>query len=107
MLRKIKTLTNKALSTLIPTIWKTQSELRYWKNRKKEEGEFSNNHYPFFYTTHFDFTINDYRNKRILDIGCGPRGSLEWAQHASERVGLDPLADKYLAMGAKNTKCSI
>jgi ubiquinone/menaquinone biosynthesis C-methylase UbiE len=40
-----------------------------------------------------------YSGKRILDIGCGPRGSLEWATAASGRVGLDPLADDYRALG--------
>ena len=30
------------------------------------------------------------------DIGCGPRGSLEWATMAAERVGLDPPVNKYL-----------
>lgn len=36
----------------------------------------------------------------VLDIGCGPRGSLEWAEKALERVGLDPLAKDYLKLGA-------
>lgn len=100
MIRHFKNFTNKAVSALIPNTWKSYSELTYWKKKKREEGEFSNQHYSYFYTTHFDFTLDDYRNKRILDIGCGPRGSLEWAQNASERIGLDPLADKYLSLGA-------
>jgi len=44
------------------------------------------------------------KEKKILDIGCGPRGSLEWADMTSERIGIDPLADKYLRLGAKNHK---
>jgi len=36
----------------------------------------------------------------VLDIGCGPRGSLEWADTASERIGLDPLPDEYRRLGA-------
>ena len=40
-----------------------------------------------------------YRGKAVLDIGCGPRGSLEWADAASRRVGLDPLADDYRELG--------
>jgi len=40
-----------------------------------------------------------YRGKAILDVGCGPRGSLEWADEASRRVGLDPLADDYTEFG--------
>jgi ubiquinone/menaquinone biosynthesis C-methylase UbiE len=41
-----------------------------------------------------------YRGKAVLDIGCGPRGSLEWVNDASRRVGLDPLADDYRELGA-------
>jgi ubiquinone/menaquinone biosynthesis C-methylase UbiE len=35
----------------------------------------------------------------VLDIGCGPRGSLEWADHAARRVGLDPLVPVYRRLG--------
>jgi len=38
--------------------------------------------------------------EKILDVGCGPRGSLEWATEAAERIGLDPLANEYLKLGA-------
>jgi len=31
----------------------------------------------------------------VLDVGCGPRGSLEWAHDAGRRVGADPLAARY------------
>jgi ubiquinone/menaquinone biosynthesis C-methylase UbiE len=34
----------------------------------------------------------------MLDVGCGPAGSLEWAHSALERVGADPLADRYGAL---------
>jgi ubiquinone/menaquinone biosynthesis C-methylase UbiE len=40
-----------------------------------------------------------YRGRSVLDIGCGPRGSLEWAEDATRRVGLDPLADDYRELG--------
>jgi len=43
--------------------------------------------------------MEEYSGRSILDIGCGPRGSLEWADCAKERVGLDPLADKYRKLG--------
>jgi SAM-dependent methyltransferase len=78
---------------------KTHFELRFWKRRKRAEGTLSNAHYVFLYTTHFRFDREFYRDKRILDIGCGPRGSLEWADKASECVGLDPLAKEYLRLG--------
>ena len=59
-------------------------------------------HYEYFFTTCFGLSVDDYAGKRILDIGCGPMGSLEWAKDASLRVGLDPLADRYkkLRLGA-------
>ena len=41
-----------------------------------------------------------YAEKRVLDIGCGPRGSLEWADMTKQRVGLDPLVPQYLKLGA-------
>jgi ubiquinone/menaquinone biosynthesis C-methylase UbiE len=52
-------------------------------------------HYEYFFTEYFGLTRDDYRGKSVLDIGCGPMGSLEWADIARERVGLDPLADHY------------
>jgi ubiquinone/menaquinone biosynthesis C-methylase UbiE len=59
-----------------------------------------NDHYEPFYTTFFGLDRAFYQGKGILDVGCGPRGSLEWASMAAERVGIDPLAKDYLRMGA-------
>ena len=75
-------------------------ELLYWVSRKLKDPPLSNAHYAEFYTTHFGLDPSFYAGKRILDIGCGPRGSLEWATNAAERVGLDPLADSYRRLGA-------
>lgn len=85
---------------------KEESELNYWKKKKNEEEELGNSHYKFFYTENFGLSDDFFQDKRILDIGCGPRGSLEWADMAAERVGLDPLADKYLKLGANKHKMS-
>jgi len=51
------------------------------------------------YVRCFDVPREWYNGKRLLDIGCGPRGSLDWATDASVRVGLDPLADRYVELG--------
>ncbi len=64
----------------------------------------NNSHYEYFYTTHFGLPKSFYSGKRILDIGCGPRGALEWADNAAERIGLDPLAKDYEELGIKNQK---
>jgi SAM-dependent methyltransferase len=90
-----------AVATRIsPVRWKKFNELRYWKQRKRVEGVFSNDYYKHFYTAHFGLEDSYYSGKVILDIGCGPRGSLEWASMAARRIGLDPLAEEYLRLGA-------
>ena len=78
---------------------KRTGELDYWSRRKDAEGVLENSWFEGFYTGHFGLTRDDYSDKRVLDIGCGPRGSLEWATMARERIGVDPLADDYLRMG--------
>jgi SAM-dependent methyltransferase len=80
------------------TSLKEMCELDYWRGRARQEGSLRNDHYAYFYTEHFGLR-GFYGGKRVLDIGCGPRGSLEWASMAAERVGLDPLADSYRALG--------
>ncbi|MBA4313397.1 MAG: hypothetical protein C0417_12305 [Chlorobiaceae bacterium] len=77
------------------------SEMAYWRGRLNAEGVLKNSHYEPFYTSHFGFDHNYYKGKRILDIGCGPRGSLEWAHMTTERVGIDPLADLYKEFGTE------
>jgi ubiquinone/menaquinone biosynthesis C-methylase UbiE len=80
-------------------------ELGYWKTVKLFSKNLnSNSHYKYFYTTYFSLSEEFYKDKIILDIGCGPRGSLEWADMTAERIGVDPLAEKYLEMGAKDHK---
>lgn len=88
------------LGIFVPSRLKGYNELRYWKKRKREEGVLSNVHYEYFYTTHFGIEPSYYNNKTLLDIGCGPRGSLEWANVANRRIGLDTLAKGYLELGA-------
>lgn len=73
-------------------------ELNYWKVQKFRESEFTNFHYREFFIDYFKLEENFYKGKKILDLGCGPRGSLEWATNAKERIGLDPLANKYLKL---------
>jgi glycosyltransferase involved in cell wall biosynthesis/SAM-dependent methyltransferase len=58
-----------------------------------------NTHFEYFYTTHFGLDRAFYEGKKVLDVGCGPRGSLEWADMAAQRVGLDPLAHAYREVG--------
>ena len=89
---------------MFPVYLKKYKELSFWKKLKKEEGALSNSFYKYFYTTHFGLDESFYDDKVLLDIGCGPCGSLEWATMASRRIGLDPLAKEYLRLGANQHK---
>ncbi len=80
---------------------KAQAEMNYWLQVKQKEKKevLGNSHYEYFYTKHFNIAKSFFAGNRILDIGCGPRGSLEWCDAASQRVGLDPLAKSYRQLG--------
>lgn len=88
-------------SRISPEKWKEWNELQFWKTIKEKHKErYVNDYYIDYFTKHFGLTSDFYTNKKILDIGCGPLGSLEWADMASERIGLDTLANEYLKLGA-------
>jgi ubiquinone/menaquinone biosynthesis C-methylase UbiE len=91
------------LSSVLPhsvrEFLKGRAERRFWRKRASVEGVLRNDHYVQPFTALFDLSEHDYAGKSILDVGCGPRGSLEWAHMASERVGVDPLADTYRSLG--------
>jgi ubiquinone/menaquinone biosynthesis C-methylase UbiE len=78
---------------------KGKAELAFWESRVRQQGVLTNDHFEYFYTAHFGLDKAFYQNKKILDIGCGPRGSLEWAPLARRRIGLDPLAESYRRLG--------
>lgn len=88
----------KLMPSELQTKLKEWKELRYWRRKHAQETNLTNAHYAYFYTECFGLGLEDYRGHRILDVGCGPRGSLEWATTAAEAVGVDPLADRYRAL---------
>jgi ubiquinone/menaquinone biosynthesis C-methylase UbiE len=100
IIRRVKNLTARISQVFFHDRWKKFNELLYWKKKKKAEGVLANAHFEHFYTTHFGLDGSYYKDKVILDIGCGPRGSLEWATMAARPLGLDPLAREYLKLGA-------
>ena len=78
---------------------KSRSELSFWRRTLRAGQPADNTHYAHFFTTFFGLTPADYAGMRVLDVGCGPRGSLEWASGVRRRIGLDPLARDYRAFG--------
>ena len=103
-LRVLRDAISPLASRVAPVQWKELNELVYWKEAKRSEGSLSHSHYEYMYTTYFGIELSFYEGKVILDLGCGPRGSLEWADVAKRRIGLDPLADRYMALGAREHK---
>lgn len=79
-------------------------ELAYWRVRKWKESELGNQHYEALFTKWVGLSKDYYNDKSVLDIGCGPRGSLEWADNARERIGLDSLVDSYRKLGIDKHK---
>ncbi len=77
---------------------KEREELAHWIGEALQKKD--NDHFYYFYTEEFGFDLSCFKDKRLLDIGCGPSGSLEWAVTAKERIGIDPLAKEYLWLGA-------
>jgi ubiquinone/menaquinone biosynthesis C-methylase UbiE len=78
---------------------KADAEIAFWKSRLQKQGVLTNDHFEYFYTTHFGLDKAFYSGKKIVDIGFGPRGSLEWATQAEIRIGIDPLARMYRQLG--------
>ena len=74
-------------------------ELAFWALQKARERELSNDQFRRFFTEGFELSDEFFAGKRVLDVGCGPRGSLEWADMALERIGLDPLVGSYRKLG--------
>jgi SAM-dependent methyltransferase len=96
--RWVRDLVAPIASRIAPARWKELNEWEYWRRQQRVEGTLTNDHYYPFYTTHFGLSDTSYTDQVILDLGCGPRGSLEWAHMARRRIGLDPLANRYRAM---------
>jgi ubiquinone/menaquinone biosynthesis C-methylase UbiE len=76
---------------------KQNAEMSYWRKRFMDEGGvFMNSHYERIMLAMAGETTSDFvKGKIVADFGCGPRGSLNWADGALIRIGIDLLADKY------------
>jgi ubiquinone/menaquinone biosynthesis C-methylase UbiE len=105
MKRLLRRLASSAAVTILPkslvvAYKKHSEEMAYWKKMNSKSPVVRDNaHYRYFYTSHFAIAQEEYNDRAILDIGCGPCGSLEWADNAKERVGLDPLFNQYRKLG--------
>jgi len=72
-------------------------ELSFWRSRFEiDKGNFFNSHYEKIMLAMAEESNGDFiKGKIVADFGCGPRGSLVWADSALLRIGIDVLADRY------------
>ena len=72
-------------------------EFEYWNDRWHAEGGcLKNAHYEKILLSMAGEEDQEFlKDKVVADFGCGPRGSLQWADAARIRIGIDVLADLY------------
>lgn len=84
--------------------YKQTFEMFFWRKHLFRFKKFTHAHMKRSFTEAFGLDIQFYDNKDVLDIGCGPVGSLEWADNCKSRTGIDPLADNYVKLNGGRQK---
>jgi SAM-dependent methyltransferase len=87
-----------------PVRMKRAEEMAFWRGVFRRDGRPSNDHFAALFQQAFGLTSEFYAGKRLLDVGCGPAGSLDWATMAAERVGVDPLVGQYRSLGIEEKR---
>ena len=85
---------------------KNAAQLWYWQGRwHGEERRLLNEHYrALMLAVAGERSPAFLDGKVVADFGCGPRGSLCWADSARQRIGIDVLAKAYKRFGTKDHK---
>jgi len=81
---------------------KKREELAHWVGEAFQRND--NAHFAEFFCREFGYTTDYFDGMDLIDIGCGPAGSLEWAEGAKSRIGVDPLGREYFWLGAWKQK---
>jgi len=76
---------------------KYSGELDFWKYEYAiHNNSFYNKHYRKLMLAMAEESDESFLNGKIVaDFGCGPCGSLVWAESAAIRIGIDVLVDQY------------
>jgi len=81
-----------------------QSELEWWAHFR--ELPFYRNHSFERYWSErmaaFDLNPLDFKQKSIVEVGCGPHGVVSCAFPEAYKIGIDPLIGKYRDRGVSN-----
>lgn len=99
--RALDVVANVVPRAFIPTSFKYRRELAYWDYVwKKENRSFENAWYEkLMLAIAGEDDASFVAGKVLADFGCGPRGSLHWADGAARRIGIDVLANAYRRFG--------
>ena len=82
---------------------KSKCEISFWQNFvSQNRGKNHNSWYRKMQLEPFGLNDQYFENKKVLDIGCGPLGSLEWMPVSANKICIDPIAEKYSKLGAKH-----
>lgn len=75
---------------------KNYQEIDFWEKRFSEKGgrKYWQNLYVSLYKYYLQIDKYSLKNKRVLDIGCGPHGAIRHLG-AELMFGLDPLVEEY------------
>ena len=108
--RPAKLLLHRIRRWAAPEQFKWARELSYWASRwEAEGGHLRNGHYQRLFVAMAGEESQEFlRDKTVADFGCGPRGSLVWAEPARVRIGIDVLSSSYLRFGiARHPMCYV
>ncbi len=73
-----------------------KAEYKHYK-RRKHKWECLENYKKFLVNTfNLDFSI--FKNKDVLEVGCGAYGIIHYIPNARIKVGIDPLASRYIGL---------
>ena len=78
------------INTAFPTMRKHRAELNFWSELfATSGGRLWNGHFEPLFTTVYDLAPEEFRDKKVLDIGCGPWGNwngLRWRRNVSALI---------------------
>ncbi len=81
---------------------KADAELSFWRDQTRRSGGNLRRDDYYQHLVHRMAVLPDhfsFADLVVIDIGCGPRGSLCWINGARLRIGVDPLVDAYRELG--------
>ena len=66
------------------------AEKRFWQECNHDEHS-DKQSWEKIFNQCFDLTFDFFKNKNILEIGCGPSGIIYWIDEAKFRIGIEPM----------------